>query len=242
MSAELPPAIATDGTLLDKLALDRQKLWETIGMPQSPKFMTEEIMNRDFRGRFCCINRDVLKEAQHALKFVACPRCVIEKPYGEIAVTRFHILVQDDVMTVFAAMARCFCYNCAHEEFWPLSRDPRTINQQKMDEERYQYEREMKMRQLQAQRNAASQSYPPMARGIGGGALGASSPGLLGGAGGVAGGSAMGMGQNAASNPFNSMHPDEMEALQRIYADTIKDHSPSQQKGLMDAIRKRMGM
>ncbi len=224
MSAELPPVIATDGSLLDPKALGRQKLWEELGMFESPKFMTEEIMNRDYRGRFTCINKDVLREAQQALKFIACPGCVIEKSYGEITVTRFHIRVQDDVMTVFKAMARCFCYNCAHEEYWPLSRDPRTRAQ---DEERYAYEKEMMHRQLMQQqaRNAAMQHSPPLGLGVAG-------AGLL--------GSVGGLGANPVSNPLNAMRPDEMAALQRLYTGMPMDEHRKQT--ILENIRKKMGL
>lgn len=109
----------------EQAALERQRMWESIGMPMSPMYMSEEQMDRDFRGRFSCVNADVLREAQQALKFVACPDCVVTKNHGEITVTRFHIRVTDDIMTTFKAMARCFCYNCGHEEYWPLQRDPR---------------------------------------------------------------------------------------------------------------------
>lgn len=112
-------------TTLDEAAAKRQKIWEDIGMPMSPMYMEQAEMDRTYRGRFTCINREVLEEAQRAMRFVACPNCVVERNHGEITVTRFHTRVQDDVMTVFAAMARNFCFNCGHEEFWPLGRDPR---------------------------------------------------------------------------------------------------------------------
>ena len=215
MKAELPPAIATDGTLLDKLALSRQKLWEAIGAPISPNYMTEAVMDRDFRGRFSCINKDVLDEAQRALKFIACPKCVIEKSYGEISVTRLWIGVQDDVMTVFKAMARCFCYNCAHEEYWPLSHDPR-----KRDDEREAYMKEceyaMKMQQAQIRNQQAMQNRPP---GIG--------DSLLGGLG------------NQGLGALGSILPDEMQALQNVYRGLDKAGIPKNE--IEKIIKRRMG-
>ncbi len=120
-----PPVILRQGITYDEAAKKRQKLWESIGMPQSPLYMREEDMNRDYRGRISFCLEQVAEEAQRALKFVGCPNCVVEKNYGEIAMTRLHIRIIDDVMTVFRAMARGFCYNCGYEEYWPLHHDPR---------------------------------------------------------------------------------------------------------------------
>jgi hypothetical protein len=185
-------------------SLDRQKLWESIGKPISPQYMTEADMNQHYRGRFSCINKFVLLEAQHALKFIGCPSCVKEKSHGEITVTRFHILVQDDPMTTFKALARCFCWNCAFEEYWPLSYDPRpqaAFAGEKNDEEY--------VKKTFAPQQPSRLLGGPLNRGLGNalGAMGQQSRGI-------------------GLNPLGAATRDEYEALQNMYRQAIKKHPP----------------
>lgn len=191
-------------SVLDLAAVQRQEVWEMIGMPMSPMYMSEETMNREYRGRFSCVNADVLREAQQALKFIACPKCVVHKDYGEITVTRLHIRVQDDIMNVFKAMARCFCYNCAHEEYWPLQRDPRAT-----DTSSEAYIQEM----LRQRQDALRARYPPPFGGVPslGGVMGIGDASLLGGIGNNYGA----MGQNRFAGM--QMTDEEREALHRQY-------------------------
>jgi hypothetical protein len=192
--SDIPPVIRADGTVLDEAATKRQEIWESIGMPMSPMYMEQAEMDRTYRGRLTCVNRSVLEEAQRALKFIGCPKCVIERDYGEITVTRFHTRVQDDVMTVFKAMARNFCFNCGYEEYWPLSRDPRARPD---DSEKH-------IQDLLRQQYMGLPNSPPFANGPGlGGLTGMGINPLLGGA--VAGG-----------NPLR-MTASEQAALMREY-------------------------
>lgn len=186
-------------------SVERQNLWQSVGMPISPPYMTEEEMNRHYRGRFSCINAQLLREAQLVMKFVACPACVKAKSYGEIAVTRLHITVIDDPMTTFKALGRCFCFNCAHEEFWPLRVDPRPSSN-----ENAEFHQAMAQAQasLNSQRSLANQAMGQL------GNLGAAIGGGM--AGGQAGlGSAIG--QMLGGQPIPGASQAEREALQRIY-------------------------
>lgn len=185
------PVTLPNGHVLDEKAVKRQQLWEGVGMPMSPMYMSEADLIGTYRNRMIATSEKVLDEMQRALRFVACPACteVRDRDFGIIAVTRLHIHVQDDVMTVFKAMARCFCFNCGFEEYWPLQRDPRA---QPGDAER-------NIQELLRRNYGKSYAY-----GAGGG-----------GAGGLAGGLGNALGGAGLSGMM--MTTDERAALMRAY-------------------------
>jgi hypothetical protein len=114
----------------------RQKFWEGIGRPMSAKYAPSSEFDHDYHGTVSVADRRDLIEAQQHLKFIAYPQCQKDSTHGRIVVARLHIMIQDDIMTVFPAIARCLCYRCGFEELWPLDVDPRnTAN--RYDQEMY---------------------------------------------------------------------------------------------------------
>lgn len=194
--ASLPPEKAPVEAS-DKAAYDRQRLWEALGCPVVADHMSAADYDRSYGGRTWCVSKAVMRQVMQVRKLLFCPSCMEEAPHGAMRATPLCITVEDDVMTVFAAMGHAVCHHCAFEEFYPLRKDPR----KREFEEQAEME---KMRMNQA--NMARQQFPN-------GMLGQQQ--------------AMGMGTLLQQgNPIGPMLPSEYRSMQNIYQQAAKAPAP----------------
>src|SRR6478736_5271052 len=103
--------------LQDKEARARHKLWGDMNCPVAEAAIPEKEFEKRFLERYCITQVTVqqtgaLEHIQRQLKRVFCPACVI---------------VDDEPMTTFAALALFKCFGCSFEEYHPLASDPRKL-------------------------------------------------------------------------------------------------------------------